>query len=106
MKATLDAAADPETTMIAGQARAPLANPNTARASVSMNWITTRVVDTSLVLAVRVDSVHETQEDARATGRTVLEVMFVSGNRRFPRPGDVLRIYRESMYLFVLAPPS
>jgi hypothetical protein len=106
MKATLDATADRETAMIEAQVRAPRAGPTTTRASGSMNWITTRVVDTSQVLAVRVDSVHETQEDARATGRTVLEVMFASGDRRFPRPGDVLRIYREPTYVFVLAPPA
>jgi hypothetical protein len=104
MKATLDAARDRETTLIAGQVRAPAASPTAAHASGSMNWVTTRVIDTRQVLAVRVDSVHETREDARATGRTALEVMFGSGDRRFPRPGDVLRIYREPTYVFVLAP--
>jgi hypothetical protein len=106
MKATFDAATRRETTMHGGQLQhAPLANSTQEPASGSMNWITTRVVDTSHSLAVRVDSVHATEEDARATGRTILEVMFASGYRRYPRLGDVLRIYREPPYEFVLAPP-
>lgn len=97
-----DEAARREPTAAVLQVRAPLAE----HASAALNWITTRLVDTSHAVAVRVESVHRTEEDARATGRAVLEVMFVSGDRRYPGPGDVLRIYQEPPYVFVIAPPA
>ena len=70
-----------------------------------MQAITTTDGIDSRTSTVRVQSAHADAKEARATGRTVVEIHPAHAYAARPaRPGDVLGVYREGNDVFAVAP--